>query len=393
MRPVKKVEVDHKHVRLRVVLLVLCILVAVFALWHGFHLLVSKQPGWQTVEISSDTRNCSGDFTLQYYLSGGVNQEYRQVVAVYEQACTDAYRYFHTDGELGTIVPNTPVEVSSVLYQALEQIQSSGNRCIYLAPVCSEYRRMFLCDNEAEAAIYDPQQNEEIAQQIAELAAWCNDPDVIDLKLLGDNRVELKVTGQYLLYTQEFPPDSYLDFGWMTNAFVADYLAQQLTEHGLTKGYLASFDGFTRNLYAGSESFSLNIFDKQGAAIDKPAVLTYQGPMSLAVLRNYPMTEQDRWQYFAFSDGHITTAMVDPADGVSKSAVNSLVVYSPTESCATLALEAAPLYLQESWSDDAMTALKAGSIYGIWSQGKTLYHTEPSAVLTVTDSGYTVKEK
>lgn len=391
MRPVKKVEVDHKHVRLRVVLLVLCILVAVFALGHGIHLMISKQPGWQTVEISSDTRNCSGDFTLQYYLPGGVNEEYRRAVAVYEQACTDAYRYFNTDGELGTIVPNTPVKISPVLYQALEKIQSSGNRCIYLAPVYSEYRRMFLCDNEAEAAIYDPQQNEEIAQQIAELAAWCNDPAVIDLTLLGDNTVELKVTGEYLQYMQD--ADTYLDFGWMKNAFVADYLAQQLTDNGLTKGYLASFDGFTRNLTTGSESFSLNIFDRQGTAIYKPAVLTYQGPMSLAVLRNYPMTDQDRWQYFTFSDGHITTAMVDPADGVSKSAVNSLVVYSPTESCATIALKAAPLYLQESWSDDAMTALKAGKIYGIWSDGKTLYHTEPSAVLTVTDSGYTVKEK
>lgn len=387
MRPVKKVEVDHKHVRLRVVLLVLCILVAAFALGHGIHLLFNKQPGWQTVEISSDTRNCSGDFTLQYYLSGGVNEEYRRVVAVYGQACADAYRYFSTDGELGTIVPNTPVEISPVLYQALEKIKSSGNRCIYLAPVYSEYRRMFLCENEAEAAIYDPQQNEEIAQQIAELAAWCNDPAVIDLVLLGDNKVELKVTGQYLQYMQG--ADTYLDLGWMKNAFVADYLAQQLTEQGLTKGYLASFDGFTRAL--SEESLSLNIFDRQGTTIHKPAVLTYQGPMSLAVLRDYPMTEQDRWQYFTFSDGHITTAMVDPADGVGKSAVNTLTVYSPAKSCAELVLQAAKLYLQESWSADAMTALKAEKIYGIWSEGKTLYHTGPSAVLTVTDSGYTVK--
>lgn len=389
MRPVRKVEVDHKHIRLRVVLLLLCILVAAFALGHGIHLLINKQPGWQTVEISSDTLNCSGDFTLQYYLPGGVNGEYRQVVSVYEQACVDAYRYFSTDGELGTIVPNSPVKISPVLYQVLEQIQRSGNRCIYLAPVYSEYRRMFLCENEAEAAIYDPRQNAEIAQQIAELAAWCNDPAVVDLVLLGDNTVELKVTGEYLQYMLD--ADTYLDLGWMKNAFVADYLAQQLTEHGMTKGYLASFDGFTRTL--SGESFSLNLFDRQGATIHKPAVLTYQGPMSLAVLRDYPMTEQDRWQYFTFSDGHITTAMVDPADGVGKSAVNTLVVYSPTESCGALVLKAAPLYLQDSWSGDAMTALKTGQVYGIWSEGKTLYHTEPSAVLTVTDSGYTVKEK
>lgn len=392
-RPVKRIEVDHKHVKLRVVLLVVCIAVAVFALGHGINLLINKQPGWQNVESNADELNCSADFTLQYYLSEGASAEYRQLVTVYSQACVDAYNNFNVDGELGKIKPNMPVTVSQPLYEALALIQSAGNRCIYLAPVYDEYQRIFLCENEAEAAIYDPGRNAELAGQIQQVARWCNDPAMINLELLENNQVYLRLSGAYLSYVQEYELETLLDFGWMKNAFIADYLAQQLIHNGMTNGYIASFDGYTRNLCRTEEQFSLNIFDRQASGINKPAVMTYSGPMSIVCLRNYPMTEQDRWQYFAFSDGRIVTACVDPADGVSKSAVNNLVVYSPEESCAGLVLEAATVYLSDQWQAEPLIALAEEKIYSIWPEETVLCYTDPALTMTVTESGYTKQLK
>ncbi len=49
---------------------------------------------------------------------------------------------------------------------------------------------------------------------------------------------------------------SFIDFSWMRNAFIADYLAEGLAARGFGKGALTSFDGFARNLEQGGEDFS-----------------------------------------------------------------------------------------------------------------------------------------
>ena len=108
-------------------------------------------------------------------------------------------------------------------------------------------------------------------------------------------------------------------------------------------------------------------------------------------MERYPMTEQDRWQYYAFSDGRIVTACVDPADGVSKSSLDQLTVYSSEASCGELVLQAAPLYLCDSWSDAAMKELAEAGIYGVWTREGVLYHTQPELELTLLLPAYTKK--
>lgn len=392
LKPVREVEVDRKNFKLRVILLIVCISAAVVFLGYGISLLVNKQSGWQTVGASCDQVNCSADFSLQYYMdSSGAAAQYRELSLLYAQACEDAAVHFYRDGELAKVnaAPNADVTVSPELYGALELIQAAGNRCLYLAPVYTEYNRIFLCENEVEAAQYDPGRDNELAAELLQLAQWCNDPAMVDLELKGNNTVRLKVAGAYLTYAQEYEQEIFLDFGWMTNAFIADFIANILAKNGFTQGSLSSYDGFTRNLYSGDQTFRLNIFDRQDNGINKPAVMEYAGPMSIVSLRDYPMTTQDRWHYFAFSDGRIVTAYVDPADGVSKSALHNLLVYAPDAGCAQLALEASAVYLQDAFRPEALQALAAEKMYALWSQGRTLCYNEQNLTLEMTDNSYT----
>ena len=394
LRPPKEIEVEQKNVRLRVILLIVCISVAVVSLGYGISLLISKQTGWQTVEISANETNCSADFNLQYYLEDAdATAQYRQLSQIYSQACVDAYQLFNTDGALAAInaAANQDVEVAPALYHALQKVQLAGNRCLYLAPIYMEYNRLFLCENEAEAALYDPEHDAELKSELAALAAWCNDPSMIDLELKANNTVQLKLAGDYLVYAQEHELDAFLDFGWLKNAFIADYIAEILIDNGFTAGYLTSYDGFVRNLDSSGQKYRLNLFDRTDNGINMPAAMEYTGPMSIVVMRDYPMVDRDRWHYFSFSNGRIVTAYVDPADGMSKSALHDLTAYSHKAGCAEMALKVADIFLADDFDSDMLRALSDQQIHAVWCQDKELYRTQSDLTLIVTDTTYTKK--
>ncbi|MBR6790990.1 MAG: hypothetical protein IKM31_09015 [Oscillospiraceae bacterium] len=395
--PPKKIEVDSKHFHLRVLLLIICLTVAAVSLGYGFIQLLSRQTGWQQVEISSKEVNCSEDFTLNYYFGDAgitASAEYRQVSALYTTACEDGYRFFYREGGLSTLsaAPNEPVTVPAPLYEALKLIGGSGGRSLFLAPVYDEYDRIFLCETEAEAALYDPARDPEIAAHIAEMAVYCNDPDMIRLEFPGENTVKLVIAEDYLSYAEENGISEFLDFGWMKNAFIADHIADTLTEAGCTAGYLASYDGFTRNLDGSGQKYSQNIFARQENLVDMPAVMEYEGPTSIVSLRDYPMGEIDRWHYFAFSDGRIASVYLDPESGTNKNAAHELLAYSSKKSCAEVLMETAPVWLN-GFDEQRLTELAGEDIFAVWTAGTELRHSEEELTLNLVsgENSYTKK--
>lgn len=390
LKPIREVALENKNFKLRVVLLAVCLVVAFVSIGVGISMLVNKQAGWQRVEIAANETNCSSEFTLQYCFGQGelsATEEYRSVSQLYSQACEEGYRYFYTEGELAQInaAPNQAVAVSQPLYRALEQIQEANSRYLYLAPVYVEYNRVFLCETEAEASRYDPSQDPELAKWLAELAAYSADPKMVNLELLGDNTVKLFVSAEYLAFAQEYEITEFLDFGWMRNAFIADHIADTLADAGFTRGYTASYDGFTRNLDPGS--YDQNIFHRQENEIHRPAVISYTGPAAVVFLRDYPMSAADRWHHFAFSDGHVVTSMADPADGSNKSALPELVAYGNGKTCAEILLQLAPVYISDTLDRDGLIALAQQGIHSVWCEEQVLLYTQKELTVTLTADG------
>ena len=390
MRPVKKIEVNMGNTKLRAILAGVFLVIAMVSIGYGVSLLVNKSAGWREVEVTSKEPNCSTDlvFNYQFGESGmAVNQEYRNVSQLYTQACQDGYDLFNREGALAKLKPNTPVKVDDALYDALLLIHESGNRSIYLASVYDEYQRIFLCENEDEAARYDPAQNPELAELVAEMASYANDPAMIDLTF-ADGKVTLYVADAYLSYAEEMGITQFLDFGWMRNAFIVDYIADQMEQSGYTHGYLASFDGFTRNLDASGISYDLNLFHRKGAETVKPGVLSYTSPAALVQLRDFPLSQQDRWHYYAFSGDHIASVYTDPADGMTKCAAPQLVAYSEDMTCAQILMEIAPVYLQDTLQEDALGALTEEGIYSLWCVDGEIRYNQQDAKLGQMLDGY-----
>jgi len=400
VRPVRSLPLPEINTKGRIILIVLLIVVAVVALAIGFTSLLGEDSGWREVEINTREVNCSADFVLNYDFGGSgasATAENRRLTELYTNAAVDAYRIFSTavfEEQLYNLAYvnthiNQWITVDGALYRAFEQVQRHQNRSLYLAPVYVEYNRMFLCEDEGEAKRYDPSQNEELVPFLADLARFANDPAMIDLELGENNTVCLRVSDEYLAFAGEYGIEAFLDFGWLKNAFICDFIADILAENGFTNGYLASYDGFTRNLDARGQNYSLNLFDRLDNLIYRPAVMEYAGPMSMVSLRNYPMSDADRWHYFAFSNGRIATAFVDPADGKDKSSTDNLVAYSGEVGCAEILLNVAGIFVADVLDETALETLPQKEINAIWFEGAVLKCTQESLTLVPTEDAQT----
>lgn len=397
VQPVSKIEISDKNKKIRMILIVVLLAIGVVSIGIGVASLLGTEPGWETVEASSAELNCSKDFVFQYCYGQTEEAgaaEKKRLAEVYTEATENAYRIFLDEVNGICQNPGVPVTVDPALYEALGLIQKYENRCLYLGPVYVEYDRMFHSESEAEAASYDPGQNRELTDYISRIAAFANDPQSIDLVLLDHSQVMLQLSDAYQSFAEEYEITEFLDFGWMRNAFIADYLAQTLAQAGFTNGYLASYDGFTRNLDTRGEPFSFNLFDRLEDDINLPAVMEYSRPTSLVFLRNYPMSDRDSYHYYSFPDGRIATAFLDPADGMSKSATDNLVGCSENLSCSEILLQLAPVYLAQELDTQSLVALENRGITSVWFEDRVLYCTNQNLqirLLADVDAAYTLE--
>ncbi len=180
--------------------------------------------------------------------------------------------------------PNETMVVDDALYHAFELIAETGNRAIYLAPVYTEYDNLFFCNDDSETVNYDAYQNGEVAAYFSEVAAYSNDPSDVNVELLGGNQVKLSVSDDYLAFAEKNFISDFIDFSWMKNAFITDYVADVMIENGYTLGSLTSYDGWiyeksgsdfcyykikcrsgnTSGEAEENADYSFNIYDRQG---------------------------------------------------------------------------------------------------------------------------------
>lgn len=394
-KPVQKIELSEKYIKPRGILALVCLVLGLGLMGYGLLSALNTDPTWQEITASGSGAHCGEDFQLMYDFSqAGKNATAQEKILtnLYSQAAVDGYRAFTPDmleEGLGNVAwlnahVNETVTVEPGLYRALEQVVSSGDRQVYLAPAAEQYRHVFSSQSDGEAEAYDPEKNEAQGQWFSTLAAFVADPAAVDVILYGENRAMLFVSEEYLAFARENEIDRFLDFGWMTNAFLADYLAQTLVENGFTRGYLTSVDGFTRNLDDGDTKYYVNLLTGQGTSLESPGQICYQGPMSLVLLRRFDLGEGDRYTY---ASGETVTAYLDPADCRSKAATDSLLAYSSSAGCAQLLLQVTRLYASDSLDVQGINDLRSADIYAVWCQDKTVSYNDPSLDLRLSENG------
>ena len=282
--------------------------------------------------------------------------------------------------------PNKEVTVDPALYEAFQLFEQKGSRLHYLGPVYAAYDEVFLSGDELIAADSDPGQNEEIRQYVLQLAQFASDPNAIRLELRQDCKVLLHVSQDYEAFLQENMAEAcYLDFGWLRNAIVIDYMAQQLVANGFTNGNLTTTDGFSRNLDRRDVSYQLGLFNHREGETEVVAAMAYSAPASAVYLRTY-----DSSKALTFPDGRVVTYMVDIADGQCKAALPNVVSYSNEAGCAEIALQIASGYISDSFQPEVLNSLTEQGIYSVWFEQQKLCYNQADLSVTLQNEAYTL---
>ena len=387
------IELSEANQKSRLILICVLVVIAAVAFTAGVMSFVKGDPGWRTIEVTTGEVNCSEEFVFKYYFPstrGAASAANKQIVSLYTEATQKAYWLFNADevhSEIKNVAylnrhPNETVTVDPVLYNALEMLEGSGGRHLYLAEVYSQYDNVFLSETDGEAATQDPARSEEIKDYVNQILAFSNDPSHVSLELLENYQVRLKVSDAYQTFAQENEFTNFIDFHWTKNAFIIDYFAQLMIDAGYTDGYIGSYDGFTRNLMNNKESFSFNVFDRIENGIELVARMEYDEPMSIVFLRNYPMANLDRWHYYIYADGTGATAYIDTADGLSKTAAANLVSYAGGNTgCAEILMQMIPTYVSDTLDEMALRSMAEHQIFSIWCQDATVFYNDPDLQL------------
>lgn len=378
----------------RLLAVILLLAVGAASLSYAFVSLFSSDPGWTEIQSESREINVSDDFVLLYDVgrSGSSSTvERKALTTLYTQATAKAWQLFNNDETTDGVPnvrylndhPNEIVTVDAALYKAFEQVAASGSRALYLAPIAEVYDNLFLCADDLLTADFDPLLNPALSEFFAEVAAFARDASAIDLELMDDHQVRLNVSEAYLAYAAEEEITDFIDFHWMRNAFIIDYLADELIAHNYTLGTLSSYDGFCRALgsHPGT-TYSLNLFDLQAGTVLQAAVMQYEGPQSTVSLRSYPVVNYDSRRFYIRQDGQIRTAYLDPADGLTRTALSGLVAYAADSGCAEILLQVAPVFIAENLDEEALLALAQAGIQTIHAQNRVLRYTDPTLSLT-----------
>lgn len=354
-KPIQRMEISENNKTLRLIAAIALFIIGVVGITVGIKSALSKDTGWQRVQLNTQERSCAEQFVLQYdFGSSGtqataVNQKLQ---VVYGEACVNAYNLFNADEEIDGVNnvyyvnhhPNETVTVDPVLYAAFEKLE--GTPWLYLGPVYRHYSSMIFNTDEALLDDLDPALSQVAKTYVETLAAFAADRNAVELKLLGNNQVKLAVSQEYLTYAQQEEIETFIDFSYMTNAFIIDYLADCLIAEGLTQCYLVSSDGFTRNLTS-TEKFRFNILDRVENLVYPAAVMEYQGPISLVYLKDYPNANSDM-NYRGRPD-YFIHLMADPTDGMYRTAAENLVSYSYELSCVDVLLQMLPGFVGDDF--------------------------------------------
>ncbi len=400
--PVKHIELDESKIKPRLVLTIVFFIIALIAITYGVISMTSTASGWRTIEASSElSGTCTSEIALQYNLGAsgvGAGVEYRALSKVYSAAADSATKIFNNLSYADTTNlrtlnsnPNTELEIEPELYDALLLLNDSGRREIFYSPYYEEYNSLFLCVDDNEAYNFDPTRNAETSRFLAEISKYINDENHVSLTFSGENKVVLNVSDEYLAFAEEYGVNSFVDLYWMKNAFIVDYIADELTENGYFFGSLSSFDGYVRNLDTGSGyTYGFNIYDRVGSTVNPAAIMNYTGNIAIVNYRNFPMSDLDVQYYYEDSDGNITHKYIG-ADGYPVSATGSLVMFSRSKGCAEILVETMKYYLADSLDTDAITGLEEIECVYCEDGGIVTSTDDESIIFDNIYDGYTVK--
>lgn len=400
LREVQKIQLSERHKKIRFILMIVFVVVALTAFSMGVVKLLSKEEGWRDIESTSRAQTLAAqEFSFQYNLGAGdmgAAAEYKILSQAYTDATDFGYMLFSNEEfqDCNNVYylnrhPNEPVKVDPTLYDALSLLEDS--RYLYLAPIYEQYRGLFNCTDDSETVYFDPYESQEIQEYFRQVLAYAKNPQEIQVKFLGDSTVELQVSQAYQAFAQENGIQDYLDFFWLKNALILDYTAKSLKEAGYTLGTITSYDGFAVTLGPAGGLYSFNLFDRVGQTVYQAATVEYAAPISMVSFRNFKLGNMDQLRYYEFENGDTRNSYIDPEDGLCKAALNDLVGMSAGKSCTEVALALLPVVAADGFDEAKLRQTQEEGIQTLYCKNGEIISSNPGLIFKDLYAGDTIQ--
>ena len=401
VKPVRSIQVPIKVTKKKVLLIAVLLAVGVALIVWAVSSFLTTPKGWQEIEPPANLENtCVYEFSLRYLIGESdqkANREKNAITELYVDAAGKAYHIFgeHESKDVKNIYyinhhVGEAVQVDPALYNALSLLAKEENRALYLGPIYENHRALLGCEDGEDiwAEEYDPVRNDEVAAMYEELLVFIQDPEHVNLELLGNNQVRLNVSEEYKKYIQDNGFEKFIALDWMRNAFVTDYIADTLIAKGYRNGILASYDGFIRNLGNPGQTLEYAIFDGTVSRNYRVATMQHTGVGAMVWLRDYPISMDDlETDYFVWETGKVYTARLDSADGRSRSACSDYVAYSRSLNCAQILVQSMDVYIADKLDWDLVRELPGAGVEFVIVYDSTLYASDKKVTFSNLEYG------
>jgi len=394
LRPVERIELSNQNIKRRAIVAALFLVSGIVTIGLWLHNYLKKDAEWVQISASNGSNlDCSTELVFHYHLGQGdlkPSKEDKLVSRLYTEATRDMYCLFTVDEEIEDVKgmyyinehPNEKIQVDEALYQAFAQIEQYNNREIYLSPIFQEYNDMFEASEDVFAEEFDPRKNEFYQNEFAEICQYANNPEMINVELLGDNTIELVVSEEYEKFHDENQLNSYVDFNWMKNAFIVDYIADVMIDAGYTHGMISSYDGFSRNFNEDTEeTATFSVLGAVGSDVYESSFMEYNSQRSIVEYRAFKLTSQDVFHYYVYKDGVTRTSYLSTEDGMDYCATPAMICYSDEKGCAEVLLESAGIYIAPELNKADLNSLMNRKIYSIYAENQVIYYNDANLKL------------
>lgn len=382
-KPVKKIELNEKNVKLRFILFILSFLVVVACAILIFVNLFKKESGFTTIE-AYPTINMQNDFVFSYDVGNtdlSITEEINNLSNKYTSLLEFSYIQFdiyadHDQKNINYINNhiNQDIQISELLYDSIEDVVNENEKLLYLAPIYAYYNDMF--STELDLNMLDPYQNINVQNYFKDILDYINS-NSIKINLLSNNTINLYVSEDYINYLNENDVFYYIDFGFLKNSFIIDYIAENLLLAGYNKGNIKSYDGYFVNLDSSLDyNFVIDVLDNVNNFGSRVCNFTVKGKTSVVQFRNFMYYQNDIYRYVKMPDNSYRHIYIDHNDGLSKSSTNSLTSYSTELSCSEIALKTYEGFISDNFSLAATDQIKQ-----VWIVNTSIYYNDQSISL------------
>lgn len=382
-KPVKKIELNEKNVKLRFILFILSFLVVVACAILIFVNLFKKESGFTTIE-AYPTINMQNDFVFSYDVGNtdlSITEEINNLSNKYTSLLEFSYIQFdiyadHDQKNINYINNhiNQDIQISELLYDSIEDVVNENEKLLYLAPIYAYYNDMF--STELDLNMLDPYQNINVQNYFKDILDYINS-NSIKINLLSNNTINLYVSEDYINYLNENDVFYYIDFGFLKNSFIIDYIAENLLLAGYNKGNIKSYDGYFINLDSSLDyNFVIDVLDNVNNFGSRVCNFTVKGKTSVVQFRNFMYYQNDIYRYVKMPDNSYRHIYIDYNDGLSKSSTNSLTSYSTELSCSEIALKTYRGFISDNFSLPTTDQIKQ-----VWIVNTSIYYNDQSISL------------